>query len=143
MAFERRDASSASSAKPGKDESGFCCLSVALGPERGRDHENDLFFVIDLVEKAVIPDAIPPRFGRISPQFFYVLSEIRLLSKLGINISSEFGGDFFLTIPEDFLQIVLELLGLEDPEVTQQTGLSACGPARVPPPVSSAGSHRT
>jgi hypothetical protein len=103
----------------------LCRFPAALGPERGRDHENDLFFVIDFVEEAVIPDAIPPRFGRISRQFFDVLSEIRLLSKLGIDISFEFGGYFFLTIPESPLQIALELFGLEDPEVTQQTGLSA------------------
>jgi len=73
----------------------------------------------------VIPDAIPPRLGGIALQFFDILSEIRLLSKLGVDIPSEFSGDFFFTFAEDLPQILLELIGLEDPEITQQTGLSA------------------
>ena len=72
----------------------------------------------------MIPDAIPPRLGRMALQFFDILSKIRLLSKLGIDISSEFSSDFFFTFAEDLPQILLELIGLKDPEITQQNVLS-------------------
>ena len=74
---------------------GFCRFLVDLSPEFRRDHEDDFLLVFDFEEKAVIPDAIPPRFGRMALQLFDILSEIRWLSQLGVDVSSQFGGYFF------------------------------------------------
>src|SRR4030066_1614745 len=118
-------------------------ISVALGSEPRPDHENDLFLVVDFVEKTVIPDAVAPGLGGISLQLLDVLPKKGLLLELRINIFFEFSNDLPSSGAEDLPEILMQLLGLEYPEITQRTGPSSCGLGRFRLSFSSTGSRRT
>jgi len=94
-------------------------ISVAPGSEPRRCHENNLFLVVDFVEKTVIPDAIAPGLGRISLQLLDIPPEIGLQLELRKNIFFEFSNDLPFLGAEDLPEIFLELISLEYPEITQ------------------------
>lgn len=80
--------------------------SVALLARVGRDHEYDLFLVIDDIEKPVRPDHVSPGFGFEALQLLDVRPGIGLLPELGIDKATKLRRDLFPPGGTDFLEVV-------------------------------------
>jgi hypothetical protein len=98
--------------------------------EISSDQEDDLLIVIDLIEKSVAADPVAPGFRFEGPQFFDVFPEVGLLSELWIDNFLEFDDCFFLLRAENSADILQELIGFENAEFNQQSGLSFSGLVR-------------
>lgn len=97
------------------------------------DHEDDFLLVVDFVEEPMSPDSKAPGFGLVGAEFPDVLPEMGLPPEAGVDEGLEFSEDFFIRGTEIAPKILLELCGLENAELTQRSGLSACGPGRSLP----------
>lgn len=100
---------------------GLICTASMLG----RNHENDLFIFIDLIEKTPGADSVSPGFRFKSLEFFNVCSKMRVLSQLGIYEFVQPNGDFLLPRLNQMHDVFLELLGFENPIFSQQGFLCA------------------
>lgn len=71
-------------------EAGGVRLSVGAAAVFGGDHKDDLFFFMDIVEKAPGPDAVSK--GRRFPIFkpFDVGAEVRFVSEPGVDVFLKF-----------------------------------------------------
>lgn len=78
-----------------------------------RQHEDDVFGIIDLIEKTPGTDSISPCFGVNAFQFFYVGSNIRVRPQLRINELSQHLLDFRLAGQSNLLQVFPELFGFK------------------------------
>jgi len=79
-----------------KPENSVESLPVALRTGIGSQHVDDSLFVVDPVEKTVAADSIAPCRGVVIPQFLDVLSKIRIVPELRVNVLSELIHDPFM-----------------------------------------------
>jgi hypothetical protein len=82
-------------------------------------HEDDLLFVVDLVEEAPISNTVAPRFWSVSLQLADVISEVGMADELGVNHIPEPAHNVGSDRAGKLSKISLELFGLEDPVLTQ------------------------
>ena len=68
-------------------------------------HRNDLFMIIDSIEKSIITYFVPPCFGFVVRELFYVLAKIRVLSLLRVDIGGKFSFYSFLPTAEVLLKV--------------------------------------
>jgi hypothetical protein len=96
------------------------------------NHKDNSFVFIDFIEESPRTDSIPPCFGFKLLQFLDIGPEMGMLTQLGINELIKLMLDSALTSHGDLLQVLLELIGFEDPIFIQQTALSVSAPPENP-----------
>jgi hypothetical protein len=83
------------------------------------EHKHVALAFVNCVEEAVIPDPIAPCLRNFIPQFLDILTEIGIGPQLGIDVRVEFSPDAGLLSAEVLREVLPELSGLKDPEISQ------------------------
>ena len=82
---------------------GLARRSVRRAAVRRRDHRYDVFLIIDLVGESPRPDTVSPRLRRVALQLANVRPEVRVLTQLRVDGSSQPAGNLLLTSTGDRL----------------------------------------
>src|SRR3989338_1369489 len=99
--------------------------SIRLPAVIGGQHEDDALPLIHPIEEAIIPNAIPPGLGYRVPKLLDVLSEVGVLTRLGINVGGQLLLNASLLSTKVLLEIALKLRGFKDSKLSQRTFPSA------------------
>lgn len=94
---------------------------------RGGRHEHDAVGIVDLEEETPRSDAIAPGFWHVALQPADVRAVMGVTPQLRVNRLSQLVGDPSMTRSPKMLEIALELLGLEDPILSQRSVPDADG----------------
>ena len=87
---------------------------VSTASMRSSHHKSDIFFLIDFIEKAPRPDAIPPRIRGEIFEFLNIWPKMRMFTQLRVNNIAELLRNFAVARSCDLFQVFLKLFGLED-----------------------------
>ena len=85
----------------------------------GTYHENDFFMIIDCVKEPKITDAVTPRFRLIVLKLFDILTKVRVLRQLRIDVAFKLGSNLCLLPSKVLFQILFKLVCFKDLKVTQ------------------------
>jgi len=69
--------------------------SVAVLAGIDRQHIDDVLYCIDFIEKTITANSVPPCLGLVVLQFLYVLSKMRIVPELRVDVLPKFLGDPF------------------------------------------------
>src|SRR5262249_52170289 len=101
----------------GWQRGGSSVRGTAVG---GRGQVDHVLAVVDLVEEPPGADAVPPSVRGVSLKLPDVRTVARMARKLGINDLAELADDLGAAGARELAEVLLKLLGLEDPILTQR-----------------------
>ena len=91
---------------------------------QGGDHEYDFFVFVDFVEKAPGADSITPGAGIETTQLLDIRSEVGMFTQLRVDEITQFLCDLGMARANYTAEVLLQLVGFENPVVIQQGALS-------------------
>ena len=117
----------------------FLFLLIRAATVISGEHKHEPLPIIHGVEKAVISDAVSPGLIYSIPKLFDVLPDVGVLAQLWIRVGGELSLNARLLAAEILLEILLELRGLKDPELSQRACPSGVSRPGARPEASSSG----